>query len=113
VDILVKLLVVALVMWMCWVMLQPRCAFVVKVKDGHARAARGVVTPAFLEQVGEMCSRHGVQHGTVRGIIRGQRISLGFAGHIPPGGKQQLRNWWALSGWPALPVERGGPRCRV
>jgi hypothetical protein len=110
VEILVNLLVVALVAWMVWVMLQPRCAFVVKVKDGQARTTRGVVTPAFLEQVREVCTRHGVQRGMVRGIIRGHRISLGFDRGIPPGGQQQLRNWWALSGWTARPPERKGPR---
>src|SRR5947209_1748159 len=97
---------------MLWVMLQPRCAFVVKVKAGEARTARGVVTPAFLEQVREVCSRHAVQRGTIRGIIRGHGISLGFDRHIPPGGQQQLRNWWALSGWTARPPERPNRRPR-
>jgi hypothetical protein len=24
---------------------------------------------------------------------------LAFSGEIPPAGQQQLRNWWANSGW--------------
>jgi hypothetical protein len=113
VELLVKLLVVAMVMWMCWVLLQPRCAFIVKIVGGQVHTSRGVVTPAFLEQVREMSSRHGVQSGTVRGVIRGSRISLGFGGGIPTGGQQQLRNWWARSGWSARPPERGGPPRRA
>jgi hypothetical protein len=62
------------------------------------------VTAAFLEQVREVCQQNGVKRGTVRGLIRGRRIALGFSRNIPSGGQQRLRNWWAHSGWAAKPA---------
>jgi hypothetical protein len=112
-ELLFKLVVVALLAWGLWLAAQPRCAFVVRVAAGVPRAVKGVVTPAFLEQVRQVYSEHGVRSGTVRGLIRGRRIALGFAGKIPPGGQQQLRNWWALSGWSAPLAEQRGPTRRA
>src|SRR5262249_45620133 len=88
-----------------WFVCRPRCAFVVRVADGTARVAAGKVTPAFLQEVSEACAGHGVRRGTVRGLVRGRRIALAFAGGIPRPCRQQLRNLWALSGWPAAPKE--------
>jgi hypothetical protein len=99
-----KLIVVGLTAWMIWLVFRPLCAFVVRFADGEARLKKGVATRACLEQIREICSRHGVHHGAVRGIVRGRRISLEFSRSIPASGQQQLRNWWALSGWAALPA---------
>jgi hypothetical protein len=87
-----------------WMALQPRCAFVIRIAHGIPRPVRGKVTAAFLEQVREVCQQNGVKRGTVRGLIRGRRIALGFSRNIPPGGQQRLRNWWANSGWAAKPA---------
>ncbi len=105
-ELLVKLVVLGLVVWVLWVGLQPRCAFVVRVLGGQPARAKGVVTAAFLERVREVCQQHGVQTGTVRGLIRGGRISLAFSRAIPPAGQQQLRNWWVHSGWHVQPRKR-------
>jgi hypothetical protein len=102
-----QLLGVGVIVAAVWIALQPRCAFVIQVARGIPKAVRGKVTAAFLEQVREVCQQHDVQYGTVRGLIRGRRISLGFSRNIPPGGQQQLRNWWAHSGWAARPARAG------
>ena len=90
-----------------WFALQPRCAFVVQIAQGLPKAVRGKVTAGFLDQVRDMCQRNGVRGGTVRGLIRGRRIALGFSRSIPPAGQQQLRNWWANWGWAARPRQAG------
>ncbi len=87
-----------------WFALQQRRAFVIQIEHGIPKAVWGKATAAFLEQVREVCERHGVRHGSVRGLIRGRRITLGFSTSIPPAGQQQLRNWWANWGWSAKPV---------
>ncbi len=102
-DLLVKLAVVGLVVWLVWLAFQPRCAFVLRVAEGRARAVQGKATRALLAQVEEICAQHGVRRAVVRGVVRGRRIALAFSRDIPPSGQQQLRNWWALSGWSARP----------
>jgi hypothetical protein len=102
-ELLVKLVFVASLAWAFWLALQPRSLFVVRLADGVVTATKGVVTGAFLEQVQEVCGRHAVQRCTVRGVVRGGRISLQFSSGLPLAGQQQLRNWWAISGWSARP----------
>jgi len=87
-----------------WIALQPRCAFVIQISQGLPKAVRGKATAAFLEQVREVCQQNQVQHGMVRGLVRGRRIVLGFSSSIPPAGQQRLRNWWANWGWSAKPA---------
>ncbi len=100
-QLLIQLAVVAFFAWVVWTIAQPRCAFVVRIDGGMPEKVKGVVTTAFLSAVKDMAQSHGVQRGAVRGLVRGRRIALGFSRSIPPAGQQQLRNWWALSGWPA------------
>jgi hypothetical protein len=110
VELLIKLAVLAFAVWAFWVVFRTRYAFVVRVGGFIPRAVKGTVTAAFLEQVRRVCVEHGVHCGTVRGVVRGRRIALDFS-NFPPGAQQQLRNWWALSGWPAAPSrDRGPPR---
>jgi hypothetical protein len=103
VELTAKLAVVAFFAWALWTISRPRYAFVVQVGDGLPEAVRGKVTPAFLARIREVCDQHGVRRGTVRGVVRGRRISLDFSSDIPLPGRQQLRNWWAVSGWSARP----------
>ena len=98
VDLAVKLIVVALVIGGIWWALQPRYVFVIRIKDGGARLARGKVTSTFLEQVGHACAESGVSRGWVGGVWRGKRLALAFSRNIPPGCQQRLRNLWALQG---------------
>jgi hypothetical protein len=76
-------------------------SFSVRIVDGQPQVRRGKLTPAFLAELREACARHGVKSGSVRGLARGGRIALVFSHNIPPACRQQLRNWWAMSGWAA------------
>jgi hypothetical protein len=109
-DLLIKLAVLAFAALAFWAAFRPRRAFVVRVTNGVPRSVRGVVTPAFLEEIRRVCDEKGVRRATVSGLVRGKRIVLAFSRGIPPGGRQQLRNWWALSGWPPPPPPDRGPR---
>jgi hypothetical protein len=95
------LLVGALVIWGVWRASRPRRVFVVRVRDGEPRVTTGAVTPAFLQRVREVSASHGVRTATVSGVAQGTRIVLQFSRQIPAAGCQQLRNWWAISGWGA------------
>src|ERR1700722_19473495 len=98
-ELIFKLALVAVAAWVIWRCLQPRSVFEVRVNAGTAKAVYGTVTLAFLGEIREVCTRHQVPSGAVRGILNGSRVSLRFSPTIPPAGQQQLRNWWAMSGW--------------
>jgi hypothetical protein len=91
----------ALILWALWRSSHPRPAFVVQIEEGGPRTVRGVVTPAFLELLRDLLARHGVQSGTIRGLPQGGRIRLAFSDHFPASARQQILNWWAISGWNA------------
>jgi len=95
------LALVALAAWALWSASRPRPAFVIRIVRGVPKVARGTVTRAFLQEVGETCGRHGVSDAVVRGEVRGRRIALAFSGGMPEPCRQQLRNLWGLSGWSA------------
>ena len=93
------LILAAMVVWAIWRAGQPRRIFVVKVRAGEPQVIAGTVTPAFLQQLREIAGVHGVKKATVRGVARGRRIALQFSQQFPGSACQQLRNWWAISGW--------------
>ncbi len=90
-----------LVVWGLWSAIHPTAIFVVRIDEGVPRAVRGRVTRAFVQEVGEVCRRHEIHRGEVRGRAEGQRIVLDFSRNIPDSCRQQLRNLWNLSGWSA------------
>jgi hypothetical protein len=84
---------------------RPRPVFAVRVVGGEPRAVVGTATNGFLLRVREVAAEHRVASGWVAGVPRaGGRIALTFSG-FPPAARQQLRNWWAASGW-SLPKRR-------
>jgi hypothetical protein len=91
----------ALVLWGLWSVARPRPAFVVQVVRGQAQVVRGIVTPAFVQEVREACARNQVSDGVVRGVTKNGRIALEFSDGMPPPCRQQLRNLWLMSGWSA------------
>jgi len=97
----VVLLIAGWIIWGLWRAGQPRRVFVVRITDGKPQAVTGRVTPAFLARVREVAAEHGVKSGRVWGLARGTWIHLGFSRQIAAPGRQQLRNWWAVSGWSA------------
>jgi hypothetical protein len=82
-----------------WAALRPRCAFVVRIRDGVPRVAAGTLTRAFLQEIEDTCARHALRAGVVRGVARNGRIALAFSRSISPPCRQQLRNLWTLKGW--------------
>jgi hypothetical protein len=92
---------VLLVVWGLWSAIRPRARFVIRITDGVARAAHGQVTRAFVQEVGEVCRRHGIRRAEVCGMAEGRRIVLAFSADMPEVCRQQLRNIWNLSGWSA------------
>jgi hypothetical protein len=104
----VELGLVAFVAWGIWKACRPRPNFVVRIADGVPRVARGKVTAAFLQEIGEVCRRHEVASGEVRGLEHDGRIALAFSGRVPEPCRQQLRNLWNLSGWSTRSSRRTG-----
>jgi hypothetical protein len=103
VELLVKLAILGFFGWAVWAVSQPRCLFTVRIVGGEPIAAKGVVTPAFIGHVRDLCREYSLEHGSIRGLARGPRISLAFSREIPTEARQALRNWWAISGWLAVP----------
>jgi hypothetical protein len=97
-DLLVKLVIVALLVGALLWLLRTRYTFVVRIEDGSPRLAQGRVTPAFLAEVGEVCSRAAVTRGWVGGIPMRKQVRLVFSRSIPEACRQQLRNAWMLHG---------------
>jgi hypothetical protein len=100
----VAVLIGGLIIWALWRANQGRSVFVVRITYGEPRAVVGTVTPAFLQRIREVAVDHKVRTGQVSGLARGPRIRLEFSRQIPEGGRHQLRNWWAASGWNASRV---------
>jgi hypothetical protein len=97
----IAVIAVGAALW--WVMGKPPAVFVVLVRDGRPKTFRGKVTDAFLAAVADVFREFGLDVGEVRGVTRGRRIALWFSSGVPPGACQRMRNWWAMSGWPAAP----------
>jgi hypothetical protein len=103
----VLLLVGGLVGWALWRAGRPPRVFAVRVAGGEPAATAGAVTPAFLRRVREVAAEHRVAAGRVWGVVgRGGRTRLEFSAGFPEPARQQLRNWWAASGWAAGPRRR-------
>ncbi len=100
------ILVVALPLWALWSAARSKPIFVIRIAAGVPLVSKGKVTREFLQDVAEVCSRHGVRQAVVRGVEKGDRISLNFSNGIPEPCRQQLRNLWYLSGWSAAPGRR-------
>lgn len=98
-ELLAKLALFGLIAAGIWYALQPKCAFVIRLSGGAAKATYGVVTPAMLEQVRETCEQHKLDRAVVRGLMKKQHISLSFSRNVPPEAQQQLRNWWVMHAW--------------
>jgi len=73
---------------------RPRPVFVIRIRDGTARASRGPVPPAFVGQVDDICREQHISNGTIRGFLVRKRIILAFSRQIPPPCQQRIRNIW-------------------
>jgi hypothetical protein len=98
-SLLISVVLLGLVGWGLWQVVQPRSVFVIRIEAGHPRVVRGTVTRSFLSQVDEICQHHGVSQGTIRGQARASQIALEMSGPFPAPCRQQIRNLWVMSGW--------------
>src|SRR5262245_23441004 len=96
-DVLVKIVVIALLMGALWWGFQPRFTVVVRIRDGVARVTRGKAPATFVREVEQVCGAT-VSRGWVGGARKGQRVVLAFSRSIPESCRQQLRNLWHLHG---------------
>lgn len=98
------LLIAGIIVWGLWRASRPPRLFIVRIAGGAPHLASGNVTAAFLQRVREIVTEHGIPSGQVCGVrVWGNQIRLEFTGQFPPEARQQLRNWWVQSGWPAGP----------
>jgi hypothetical protein len=95
---LIKALVIGLVVWVAWSVLQPRYVFDIRIEGGQPSVRQGKVTPAFLDQVAVECQESAVVRGWIAGVRRGRRVALLFSRDFPPGPQQRLRNEWTVAG---------------
>ena len=94
---LVKALLIGLVVWVFWTLLQPRYVFEIRIHRGQPSVRKGKVTRAFLDRVAAVCQEAGVVRGWIGGVRQGRRIALRFSLQFPPGPRQRLRNEWTLA----------------
>jgi hypothetical protein len=100
-NIFAPLLLIAVIGGAVWWATQPRSTFIVRLVEGKPHMTRGKVTAAFLAEVRDVCRRHAISSGTIRGVVRHGRIGLAFSGGFPRECQQQLRNVWNAGGWSA------------
>lgn len=97
----VLVLIGGFIVWGLWRAGQGRRWFVVRISGGEARAIAGKVTPAFLARLNELAADHGINAGEVWATSVGTRLRLEFSRQFPEAARQQMRNWWVVSGWGA------------
>lgn len=79
-----------------WFLFQQRYLFVVRIRHGVPRLAKGKVTAAFLQELQSLCAESHVTHGWVGGVRHGKQVRLTFSRDIPGQCQQRLRNLWQL-----------------
>lgn len=93
-----------------WRTSKGRPLFVVTIDAGRAHAKTGTVTAAFLRRVEEVAAANQIEQAAIHGYPSGRLIRLWFSKEMSEASRQQLRNWWASSGWGA-PYKKPRPRC--
>jgi hypothetical protein len=91
-----QLVLVAVILLVAWLLLGPSYAFVIRIEDGVARAARGRVPAAFLWELNTTCQREQIREGMIRGVRFRHGVVLRFSRSIPPDRRQGIRNLWAM-----------------
>ncbi len=91
-----ELVAVVLILVAVLLACRPRPVFVIRIRDGTARASRGPVPQAFVGQVHDICREHHISTGTIRGFLVRKRIVLACSRHIPPPCRQRIRNIWNI-----------------
>jgi len=95
-----------------WYAERLRYAFLLSIHSGKVFVRQGKVTAAFLDQVRQLCSEHGISRGWIGGVRERRRIRLVFSRSLPPDCQQRVRNLWGLIGWGDRPPPDTGPLAR-
>jgi hypothetical protein len=96
-DITLKLLAIAVVMYLIWLVMTPKPAFAIRITSDGIRT-QGKVPAAFLADVRAICADARLYHGTIKGIGTGKRTSLVISRDVPPNLRQRFRNVWNFPG---------------
>jgi hypothetical protein len=79
-----------------WKMTARQRVFVIQIRNGVPFLRRGKVSQAFVVELADVLSRHGVRRGSIYGVQKAGRVALGFSRGIPASARQSLRNVWAM-----------------
>ena len=93
---IIRFLFVAAVVIIAVIVLRPRPAFVIRVRDGKVSVARGKLSRKFLEDCQHLISECNIQYANIRGFSKANRVSLKFSRHIPASCHQRFRNIWGF-----------------
>ncbi len=89
--VLVGLATLAVIMYF-----RPGTVFVIRVREGKVQVVRGKVSRSFVADCERLAGEGRLCEGVIRGVIRGDGVSLSFSRTISPGIRQQLLNIWQL-----------------
>jgi hypothetical protein len=95
-ETVIRLILVAAALIGAVIVLRPRPAFVIRVRDGKVSLARGRLSKKFLEDCQNLISECGIPHATIRGFSKADRVSLRFSRHVPASCHQRFRNIWGF-----------------
>ena len=70
--------------------------FVVALNKGTARAKKGNLSQAFLNDCSSIARDQALSEGEIYGVRRRQGIGLEFSRHIPSFCHQRFRNTWGV-----------------
>jgi len=93
-----KLLVIAVVVGILWLLLRPQYRFVIEVRRGQARLRRGRAAAAFLREIEDVFRDQGLDSGSVMALPRGRELVLRFSRQVPESCRQRIRNLHRLHG---------------
>jgi hypothetical protein len=81
--------------------------FLVRVRGGRVRVARGRIPQALLNDFAEILRDPPILEGSLRGVVEDRRLRIYPEGELSEGQKQRIRN--VVAGWPVAKI-RNAPR---
>jgi hypothetical protein len=81
--------------------------FLVRVRDGRVRVARGRIPQKLLNDFAEILRDPPVEEGALRGVVEDRRVRIYPEGVLTEGQKQRIRN--VVATWPVARI-RQAPR---
>ncbi len=81
--------------------------FLVRIRDGHVRVARGRIPQKLLNDFAEILRDPPMSEGSLRGVAEDRRVRIYPTGELTEGQKQRIRN--VVATWPVARI-RQAPR---